>query len=651
MTVFSRVGMGLGLMGLLACGGAGDTQGTDSKQSESAVALPTSRSCTSVPCMPNLARSATVTVSSTTGSSATQPDTRWTIDKALDGNRDSVDGAYGWSSMSSGAENTTQWIRFDFGTQRSVNEVQLYARNDATYGTVLGDGFPRDFVIEISQDGASWTPVVTQSNHPTPTEQLQAFRFGTVQTRFLRIRATRLDSVAGGSYYFQIAEVELYDNPDQLTYTFSDGEQVALTIDAGEAVASEDVLVADASELDGLFQEYQAYINQVGSSLGGSSEGRVSGLSAGVNTHQRCKFWQVGCWKRKIIDPRWPDNTVYFEFHREVSEANRQAIRGFINDWNSRAPVRWVEDVSRFERVMFKVKNLSSACGNSIVGRSGLPQKIRIDPDCVNQRTVQHEMGHAIGLIHEQQRCDRDSFITGVGSGSNNSKECGAKFTTFGPYDYSSVMHYRAGTAISPQPLGSVGNPSSPGGLLLGCYDRLGIHKLYGVAGGPAPTSTDADVCNLSRTATVTVSSTTGYSATQPDTRWTANWAVDGNRNSVSTGYGWSSMAASSAATTQWIRFQFPTERRVSRVDMYPRNDATYGTVVGDGFPVNFNIELSMDGVSWTPVVTRTNYPRPTGVQTFEFTAQSARFVRVLATNLRSVGSSYYFQIAEIEVF
>ncbi|RKH52952.1 discoidin domain-containing protein [Corallococcus llansteffanensis] len=649
MKVFSRLGLGLGLMGLMACGAPSDPQETDSRQSEAAVALPTSRLCSSVPCLPNLARAATVTVSSTTGSSPTQPDTRWAIDKALDGNRESVDGAFGWSSMSSGAESTSQWIRFDFGTQRSVNEVQLYARNDATFGTVLGDGFPRDFVIEVSADGATWTPVVTQVNQPTPTEQLQSFRFSTVQTRFLRIRATRLDSVSG-SYYFQLAEVELYDNPGQLTYTFSDGEQAEITLDNGDASVSEDILVGEATELDGLFVEYQAYINQVGSAQVGSTDG-VSASSAGINTHQRCKFWQVGCWKRKIIDSRWPNNTVYYEFHREVSDANRQAIRGFITDWNSRAPVQWVEDTSRFSRVMFKVKNLSNACGNSIVGRSGLPQKIRIDPDCVTQRTVQHEMGHAVGLIHEQQRCDRDTYVTGIGNDSNNRKECAAKYTTFGPYDYSSVMHYRSGTAVSPQPLGSVGTSGSPGGLLLGCYDRLGIHKLYGVAGGPGPTTTDAAVCNLSRNAAVTVSSTTGYSATQPDTRWTSNRAVDGLRDSNSTSYGWSSMGASSAATTQWIRFEFPFERRVSRVDLYPRNDATYGTVVGDGFPVNFSIEVSTDGANWTSVVTRTNHPRPGGVQTYEFTARPARFVRVVATNLRAVGGMYYVQLAELEVF
>jgi hypothetical protein len=316
-----------------------------------------------------------------------------------------------------------------------------------------------------------------------------------------------------------------------------------------------------------------------------------------------------------------------------VSDANRATIRNIVADWNSRVGVTWVEDSSRFSRVMFKVKRLKNACGNSIVGRSGLPQKIRIDPACVGTRTVEHEMGHAVGLIHEQQRCDRDGYVTVPSNDRNNRRECAAKFTTFGPYDYSSVMHYFSATGLTPQPLGSVGNPGSPGGTLLGCHDRLGIHKLYGFAGGPPPGSTDAAQCNLARLSTIIVSSTTGSSPTNLDTRWTPDRAVDGNRHSVDPSYGWSSLAASTETTVQFIQVQFPFQRRVHRVDLYPRDDATFGTVVGDGFPVDFTIDTSNDGATWTTVVARTGYGRPgASVQTFEFIAQPASFIRVRAT-------------------
>lgn len=592
-------------------------------------------------------------------------DGRWTADRAVNGNRDSLDGDFGWSSMAAGSELTTEWIQFDFGFPRSINSVQLYARNDATFGTELGDGFPRDFVIEISPDGASWSTVVALVDYPVPQEELQELTFPVVSARFLRVRAVRLDSVAGGSYHLQLAEVEIYDNPGAVTYTFSDGEQAELTIDEGEVVVSEDVLVGELTELDDLFVGYQAYIDAQNAPppppdpcptqlicpvLESSESGTTN--SAGINTNQRCKFFQIGCWKRRIIDARWPSNTVPYEFHRKVSSADRQTIRNIIADWNSRIGVQWVEDTSRFSRVMFKVKNLRDACGNSIVGRSGLPQKIRIDPECVGTRTVQHEMGHAIGLIHEQQRCDRDGFVTVSSNDRNNRKECAAKFTTFGPYDYTSVMHYFSATGRIPQPGGSVGEAASPGGFQLGCHDRLGIHRLYGIAGGPVPGATDAAACNLASSAAITVSSTTGSSPTLLDTRWTSNRVVDGNRHSVNPSFGWSSLASSTASRVEFLQFQFPFQRRVHRVDLYPRDDATFGTVVGDGFPVDFTIDTSDDGVIWTSVVTRTSYPRPSAtVQTFEFVARPARFLRVRATRLRSVTGSFHFQIAEAEVF
>jgi hypothetical protein len=49
--------------------------------------------------------------------------------------------------------------------------------------------------------------------------------------------------------------------------------------------------------------------------------------------------------------------------------------------------------------------------------------------------------------------------------------------------------------------------------------------------------------------------------------------------------------------------------------------------------------------------LSKTGYPRPTSVQTFEFTAQPARFLRIRATTLRNVTGSLHFQVAEIEIF
>lgn len=62
-----------------------------------------------------------------------------------------------------------------------------------------------------------------------------------------------------------------------------------------------------------------------------------------------------------------------------------------------------------------------------------------------------HEIGHALGLLHEQSRPDRDSFVQLLlqnvqpGAENNFDKWDYVSATTYNVnYDYGSVMHYGA---------------------------------------------------------------------------------------------------------------------------------------------------------------------------------------------------------------
>jgi hypothetical protein len=132
---------------------------------------------------------------------------------------------------------------------------------------------------------------------------------------------------------------------------------------------------------------------------------------------------------------------------------------------------------------------------------------------------------------------------------------------------------------------------------------------------------------------------------------WSADSAVDGERNEKQGARGWSSSGDTSRNHKEWIRIDLGGSHPVGRVDIYPRNDPAR---LGEGFPIDFTIEVSTDGRSWTPVVNKTNYPQPGNeVQRFAFNPIGAQFVQIIGTNLRYLRaeSAYYMQFAEIEVY
>ncbi|KAJ7393818.1 hypothetical protein OS493_003484 [Desmophyllum pertusum] len=88
----------------------------------------------------------------------------------------------------------------------------------------------------------------------------------------------------------------------------------------------------------------------------------------------------------------------------------------------------------------------------SYVGYQGNKQTLSLGKDCWLPGTLLHEIGHALGLFHEQARPDRDMYINIVrdniqaGKASNFDKMTPAQQQTwmpFGtPYDYYSIMHF-----------------------------------------------------------------------------------------------------------------------------------------------------------------------------------------------------------------
>jgi len=137
---------------------------------------------------------------------------------------------------------------------------------------------------------------------------------------------------------------------------------------------------------------------------------------------------------------RWPNGIVPVNIDPNLSDTGRvtDAIAHWESNTNYRFPTRTTEP-------NFVTFRRGSGCSSS-VGRRGGEQFVNLGPGCETGNVI-HEMGHTIGLWHEQSREDRDLFVTihleNVQPGmEHNFNQHIVDGDDVGPYDYGSIMHY-----------------------------------------------------------------------------------------------------------------------------------------------------------------------------------------------------------------
>jgi hypothetical protein len=225
---------------------------------------------------------------------------------------------------------------------------------------------------------------------------------------------------------------------------------------------------------------------------------------------------------------RWPGGVVPYAFDSSVSASDQALTVTAMAEWEAKVP--GIDFVPRTTQVDYIRFVFTGAC-KSPYGRQTGAQDIDISTSCLQDYKVHHEIGHALGLLHQHTRKDRDNYvevqwhnIVGCPSTATSKQDCGETACTANPedcgctavtiqdcaccwhgqfandssprsdigdYDYDSVMHYFASQGAKPGTLSlrvlltdGSGNPFPIGQRThLSWADIAAVRAMYPVLG------------------------------------------------------------------------------------------------------------------------------------------------------------------------
>ncbi len=214
-----------------------------------------------------------------------------------------------------------------------------------------------------------------------------------------------------------------------------------------------------------------------------------------------------------VTTRKWTNNTIPYVINATAN--TRAEVFKAVAYYDSKTNLRWVARTTQTNYVEF----INSDGCWSYVGRINGKQQISLDSDGCGISRALHEMGHALGMHHEQSRPDRDKYVRVrldlIAAADRFNWDIEPESRGYGNYDYYSIMHY--GLDYNGQKVIEVLKPGINenligNGEILTVTDISGVNYLYPNSVTPPPSSKTFTGTLARTTASNYHSSATGFS-------------------------------------------------------------------------------------------------------------------------------------------
>ena len=183
----------------------------------------------------------------------------------------------------------------------------------------------------------------------------------------------------------------------------------------------------------------------------------------------------------------WPNGVVPYTYSINMPIATSNMFEAAIGEWQQAANLNFIHFTGHPSGPNYILVQTNKE-GNSEIGMAyNRGQTINLDSNA-DLAECEHEIGHALGMLHEQSRPDRDTyvkihwanFLASLGDPRTNINfAIFTNATSFGPYDYASVEHY-------PKWDGHTARiPPDPACDDPGCIQIEPLEPYYSAAGSP----------------------------------------------------------------------------------------------------------------------------------------------------------------------